>query len=196
MKQGLKRILFTGSQGTGKSTLVTKLTGCVELMDFDPLTNQQRVLLPEEKKLLMTPEDPNYGYVQCKIVNHHMNNYFTRDQYISDRCILDQIAYTKFAMESAPTNEFLKDLMLYMISFTSHVLKQDVDEGRSIIFYTPIEFDTVSNNNELRPDDKVLREKIDTYIRVVLEKKLRGRYITLTGDVESRFEKIKETLEI
>ena len=168
-------IVFTGTHGTGKSTLVSALSKILVGMDIMP--NIRREL----KTILKVPLNKQTTYAQ-QYTNAMTHTYFlSKDNYISDRSIIDIYAYT---LESDNIGwDELKE-------FTE--IFKDVNKLETVVFYTPIEFPLEADG--IRDEDEEYRKEIDNHIRSYL-KNNKIEFIELNGEVNERLDVIMSVLK-
>ncbi len=174
------KIAFTGAQSTGKTTLLKELKRDPKLSlkyDFrDEITRRM------QKKGLSINEGGS-DITQLLIMNSHIKNSLI-DNVIMDRCVLDGLVYTDWMHRKGKVQQ-------WVIEYADNVFKMLIDRYDHIFYLTP-EFDI--------EDDGVRSTDIDFRNEIV---KLFEKYINamnipvikLTGTVEQRLNKIKETIK-
>lgn len=167
------RIVFTGAHSTGKTTLLKELN--LVQKGFTEMPNLRRHLKDIIK--LSINSDVSYGMQYANAI-WHLYNISVNENVISDRSIIDVIAYTQAStsISSKQKREFTKE-------FLQHINLEDV------IFYTPIEFDIVQDG--ARSTDNKYRELIDRNIKTILLKN-KIKYCVLKGTVQERLKTIEE----
>ena len=173
------KIAFTGAQSTGKTTLLKELKRDPELSlkyDFrDEITRRM------QKKGLSINESGN-DITQLLIMNSHIKNSLI-DNVIMDRCALDGLVYTDWMYRKGKIQQ-------WVIEYADNVFKMLIDRY-DYIFYLVPEFDI--------EDDGVRSTDIDfrNEIVILFEQYIKAwniPVIKLTGTVEQRLNKIKETI--
>ena len=173
------KIAFTGAQSTGKTTLLKELKRDSKLSleyDFrDEITRRM------QKKGLSINEGGN-DITQLLIMNSHIKNSLI-DNVIMDRCALDGLVYTDWMYGKNKVEQWVVD-------YATNVFNLLI--GRyDYIFYLAPEFDI--EDDGVRSTDVDFRNEVvdlfDYYIRVY-----EIPVIKLTGTVEQRLNKIKETI--
>ena len=173
------KLAFTGAQSTGKTTLLKELKRDPELSlkyDFrDEITRRM------QKKGLSINEGGD-DITQLLIMNSHIKNSLI-DNVIMDRCALDGLVYTDWMYRKGKIQQ-------WVIEYADNVFKMLIDRY-DYIFYLVPEFDI--------EDDGVRSTDIDfrNEIVILFEQYIKAwniPVIKLTGTVEQRLNKIKETI--
>ena len=173
------KIAFTGAQSTGKTTLLKELKRDPDFslkFDFrDEITRRM------QKKGLSINESGN-DITQLLIMNSHIKNTLI-DNVIMDRCALDGLVYTDWMYRKGKIQQ-------WVIEYADNVFKMLIDRY-DYIFYLVPEFDI--------EDDGVRSTDIDfrNEIVILFEQYIKAwniPVIKLTGTVEQRLNKIKETI--
>ena len=173
------KIAFTGAQSTGKTTLLKELKRDPDLSlkyDFrDEITRRM------QKKGLSINEGGN-DITQLLIMNSHIKNSLI-DNVIMDRCALDGLVYTDWMSRKGKVQQ-------WVLQYADNVFKMLIDRYDHIFYLVP-EFDI--------EDDGVRSTDIDFRNEIVelFEKYIKAidiPVIKLTGTVEQRLNKIKETI--
>jgi nicotinamide riboside kinase len=174
------KIAFTGAQSTGKTTLLKELKRDPDLSlkyDFrDEITRRM------QKKGLSINEGGN-DITQLLIMNSHIKNSLI-DNVIMDRCALDGLVYTDWMSRKGKVQQ-------WVLQYADNVFKMLIDRYDHIFYLVP-EFDI--------EDDGVRSTDIDFRNEIVelFEKYIKAidiPVIKLTGTVEQRLNKIKETIK-
>jgi len=174
------KIAFTGAQSTGKTTLLKELKRDPELSlkyDFrDEITRRM------QKKGLSINEGGN-DITQLLIMNSHIKNSLI-DNVIMDRCALDGLVYTDWMSRKGKVQQ-------WVLQYADNVFKMLIDRYDHIFYLVP-EFDI--EDDGVRSTDIDFRNEIvelfEKYIKVI-----DIPVIKLTGTVEQRLNKIKETIK-
>lgn len=180
MTEGEKiHINFTGASGTGKTTLLDELRKSIPEYEFN--TEVVRKLLKEQgiKINEMGDEDG-----QKLIFNTYMDFLLRRKgkEYVSDRCIIDPLAYTMLHVNNHQIDRKLLDDQWNAVKLAvrSHYL--------DYVFYFPIEF--ANEHDGVRSDDDDFRNETDAAIRAILSDLKREfpyfQVIEVRGTVEQR----------
>ena len=174
------KIAFTGAQSTGKTTLLKELKRDPDLSlkyDFrDEITRRM------QKKGLSINEGGN-DITQLLIMNSHIKNSLI-DNVIMDRCALDGLVYTDWMSRKGKVQQ-------WVLQYADNVFKMLIDRYDHIFYLVP-EFDI--EDDGVRSTDIDFRNEIvelfEKYIKVI-----DIPVIKLTGTVEQRLNKIKETIK-
>ena len=173
------KLAFTGAQSTGKTTLLKELKRDPDFSlkyDFrDEITRRM------QKKGLSINEGGD-DITQLLIMNSHIKNSLI-DNVIMDRCVLDGLVYTDWMYRKGKIQQ-------WVIEYADNVFKMLIDRY-DYIFYLVPEFDI--------EDDGVRSTDIDfrNEIVILFEQYIKAwniPVIKLTGTVEQRLNKIKETI--
>ena len=174
------KIAFTGAQSTGKTTLLNRLK-------HDPMFNLEFEFIDEitrrmTKKGLKINEGGD-DMTQLLIMNSHIKNSLI-DNVIVDRCVLDGLVYTDWMCRKGKVQQ-------WVVEYADNVFKMLID-GYDHIFYLEPEFGI--------EDDGVRSTDIDfrNEIVILFEKYIKAwdiPVVKLTGTVEQRLNKIKETIK-
>ena len=174
------KIAFTGAQSTGKTTLLNELKNDGDIIlqyDFrDEITRRM------QKKGLAINESGN-DITQLLIMNSHIKNSLI-DNVIMDRCALDGLVYTDWMYDKKKVSHWVRE-------YAEHVFNLLIDRYDHIFYLVPefsLEDDGIRSTNLQFRDDIV--DLFDHYI-----KEYKIPVIKLTGTVEQRLNKIKETIK-
>ena len=158
MEEAVKQYNFTGSSGTGKTTLLNLMR--TFLPDYEFKTEVVRNLVKEkgikinEQGTRETQEMVFMAYLDFLILN--------KDKpYVSDRCIIDPLAYT---MMHVNARDIPREVLEYQWDITRTMVKNGY---LSKVYYFPIEFANVHDG--VRSDDENYRKETDAAIRGILE---------------------------
>lgn len=172
-----KRIVLTGAQGTGKTTLMNALAA--------DGTRTLSIARETANELGWPPADDQVETYQKDLFAKALKALSSKKDYISDRGLTCIAAYTfdaalseKIAKETAD-NQYIK-----MQEF--HQNNPDV-----LIVYTPIEF--AIEDDGLRSVDVEYQDRIDFLIKNILDTS-GVKYITVTGTVEERVAQVEKAL--
>ena len=173
------RIIFTGAQGTGKTTVLKEL----ESNGIKTITEVVRNLNTKGVKINKDGDEKG----QNKIFKTYKDllGEFTPEGYVSDRGLLDVMAYTKYLVDhgKVPATCLAKQEKQF-VKFRA--------ENPDIAYcYFPIEFDIVAD--EVRDPDKEFQAEIDNNIKELMAK-FGIVPITIKGTVEERVTKVKRVM--
>ena len=187
---------FTGAQGVGKTTILNEVIK--EYKDMDVITNVVRRLhdsgIKINKKGNGKTQQLIYDTLKKEYINFLYNDHFlynSREDVnsgcISDRSLVDVVAYTKYLYEQGKASkssyeEQLKDLKEWAI-YHRYGCKY---------IYIPIEFSAVEDG--VRDVDEEYRIEIDNNIRWLLQE-CEIDYYVLEGTIEERTEMMKNIIE-
>lgn len=175
----MHRIVFTGAQGTGKTTVLKEF----ENKGLKVITEVVRQLNSKGVKINKDGDEKS----QIKIFKTYKEllSTFNMDGYISDRCLIDVLAYTMYlAKNGKATNELVEKQIKQLTKFR--------DENPDIMYcYFPIEFDVVDDG--VRDTDEEFRKEIDENIQNIM--KIVGiSPINIKGSVEERVNKVQRAI--
>lgn len=172
-----KRIVLTGAQGTGKTTLMNALAA--------DGTRTLSIARETANELGWPPADDQVETYQKDLFAKALKALSSKKSYISDRGLSCIAAYTfdgalqeKVAKKTAD-NQYLK------------LQKFHQDNPDVLIVYTPVEF--AIEDDGLRSVDPEYQDRIDFLIRNILETS-GVKYITVTGTVEERVAQVEKAL--
>ena len=147
------KIAFCGAQGVGKSTLVNILLDSPLYSNYTRASNPQRILKTFAKDFNINELTTTLS--QTSIAAVYSTEIISRDNYISDRSLIDVFAYT------VASKNISKDDKYNIINTFSPIINQ-----YDIVFYIPIEFNTEEDG--IRNTDITYRDLIDTHIKGML----------------------------
>lgn len=175
----MHRIVFTGAQGTGKTTVLKEF----ENKGLKVITEVVRQLA--KKGIKINKEGDEKG--QTKIFKEYKDllSELSVDGYISDRCMVDVLAYTMYlADQGKVTAEFVQKQKKQLVKFKN--------ENPDIAYcYFPIEFDVIADG--VRDTDEDFRKAIDTNIQKILAE-VGIQPIIVKGTVEERTAKVQRVI--
>ena len=171
-----KRIVLTGAQGTGKTTLMNELT-----KDGTRAISHIRKTAAENGIDISTATTEGQK-LYFKTLKKELSS---KKNYVSDRGLSCVAAYT---FDKAIIGEIDKKVAdkQYMDLVKFHTENPDV-----LLVYVPVEF-AVEDDGE-RSTDKEFQSNIDFLIKNILETS-GVKYITVTGSVEDRLAQIAAAL--
>jgi nicotinamide riboside kinase len=175
------QIVFTGAQGTGKTTLVNELAK--EGIKTLSIAREQA------ENTGWTSDTPGTVEYQKELYNNLYKAISSKKSFLSDRALSCVAAYTFMHALNNPDDKKLKKLA---DSQYEKFCKFHNDNQNVIIVYTPIEFPV--ENDGLRSINEKERTTIDFLIKNILDT-TGANYITVTGTVEERLAQIKENLK-
>ena len=172
------RVTFAGSFSTGKTTLANLFA---REWDLPLLPEPAREVVELGFKLDKdaTPE------CETLIFLKQLRNELTHESFVSDRSMLDAVAYADWVFDHE--REHRKEDHLWHES--REIATMSLRGRYDFVFYLPIEFPIVLDG--LRPDDPEFQADIDRRVKGLLE----GHDVehhTLTGSVEQRQNQVRE----
>lgn len=184
---------FTGAQSTGKSTLLSKMVS-------DPSYRKCTFIKEVTRKVAkrgLTINELGTNETQLFILNEHLYNHHLKGCTVLDRCILDGLIYTEYLYDTGQVDKWVRD-------YAQNLYKLIVNK-LDIIFYTDpvdvplIDDNTRSSNIEFR--DNIIK-RYDQLFRIGGSGRLDDtdlnvikKIVHLRGDVETRYNQIKETFK-
>lgn len=172
-------IVFTGTHGTGKTTLLNILREQTHLpLIFDFVTETARSLKKEDKAKINEDGD---DASQFAIALKNYEIYINHKNFISDRCLLDVLCYTRYLY-------LHNKVSLDALHFIETLFKQ---VRYDVLFYIEPEFQLIGDgtrslNIEFRDG---VKECFNYYI-----KHWNIPVVRLSGTIDERLKTIKETL--
>jgi len=173
------RIAITGAQSTGKSTLLRYLKQDDDLKGFEFIDELTRKIAA--KGININEEGSNMS--QIFTVTIHAEN-IVKDHFISDRCALDGLVYTKWLFDQGKVDKWILD---YAVGVAKEVIPR-----YDYIFYLPAEIPI--EDDGVRSADVKFRDEIVTLFEMYA-KELDVKLIELTGAVKDRAKQFKRVLE-
>lgn len=172
------RVFLTGAQGTGKSTIVNKISEEYDIHRFDSMS----------RNFMKKKDDQFTNYFQKRISLYCLNLYVNENDFICSRSFFDSIAYPAHSKD---------DKIVEMVRLYEDMLFED----DCIYFYIPIEFEISNGGNNLRAIDKDYQHEIDEEIRREIEHqreighlKQDENFFILTGNIDERLNKVRDIL--
>lgn len=175
----MHRIVFTGAHSTGKTTVLKKFEegGC------NVITEVVRQL--NSKGVKINKDGDEKSQVKIFKTYKELLEQININGYISDRCLLDVLAYTMYlADEGKVTKELVSKQEKQFVKF----MKENPDISYC---YFPIEFDLVEDG--VRDVDEEFRKKIDENIQKLFVK-FGIMPVTIKGTVEERVKKVQRVI--
>lgn len=173
------RIAITGAQSTGKSTLLRFLKQDDDLKGFEFIDELTRKIAA--KGININEEGSNMS--QIFTVTIHAEN-IVKDHFISDRCALDGLVYTKWLFDQGKVDKWILD---YAVGVAKEVIPR-----YDYIFYLPAEIPI--EDDGVRSADIKFRDEIVALFESYT-KELGVKLIELSGSVKDRAKLFKRVLE-
>lgn len=169
-------IIFTGAQGTGKTTILNEMRN----RGYNVVTEVVRNLSKKGVKINKDGDEKDQKKIfdeYVKIFNESTNGF------VSDRGLFDVVSYTVYLARNGKVSEKFANKQL-------KELGKFLSEHNDYVYcYFPIEFDVVDDG--VRDLDEEFRKSIDENILTLL-----GAYgvpfVVMKGTVEERMEKINQ----
>ena len=175
------KLIFTGSQGTGKSTILNNTPIA------NKITEVVRSLSKEGVKINRDGDADG----QLIIFEAYKELLTQKGDWVSDRGLTDVLAYTIYLQMNASDDDKRAKLTNVMLSQMEDLVKYNKKNPDVMYVYFPIEFGVVGDG--VRDTDEVYRADIDSLIVRLLD--ISGaHYITIHGSVEERIDTIYNLL--
>ena len=172
-------IAFTGTQSTGKTTLLNKLR---EDKDFEGFTFIDEITRNVGKAGMKINENGTDA-TQIAIMNAHVANSY-KDNAIMDRCALDGVVYTEWLYNEGKVTE-------NTYKYAENIYRSLINKY-DYIFYLEPEFALVDDG--VRSANIEFRDMILELFRKRIAKD-RVKVVQLTGSVEERVSQLKKAME-
>ncbi len=178
MKQNKKRLILTGAQGVGKSTILNHYKD----LGYNCITEVVRNLAKTGVNINEMGDDVG----QKTIFKEYQKLLKSKKGYISDRGLSDVASYTVFLALTERVKKVLADKQFLAVQ------KFHQDNPDIIVCYIPIEFPV--EDDGVRSTDENFRSSIDFMIKNLLDC-ANIPYHTITGTVEERVAMIDKLLQ-
>lgn len=175
-KKKATRIILTGAQGTGKTTLMNELAKD----GIRTISHIRKTAAENNFDTKNATEESQKTYF--KTLKKELSS---KRSYISDRGLTCVAAYT---FDKAISGDIAKKVAdkQYL-----DIVKFHTENPEILLVYVPIEFELEDDGE--RPFDKEMQAKIDFLIKTILET-TKIPYIEVRGTVEERLEQIRKAL--
>lgn len=182
MKNKPIQIVFTGAQGTGKTTLVNEIS---KKLNIKTLSIARETAINSG----WTAETPGSVEYQKELFDKLYKKISSKKSFVSDRALSCVAGYTfNHALANMGDEQFKKLADNQYKKFCKfHNEHPDV-----LIVYTPIEFELPDDG--LRSTNKELQMSLDFIIKNILDTS-NANYLTASGTVEERLDIIMKELE-
>ena len=172
------RIVFTGTHGTGKTTLLENMKKDHLLPTYEYICNLTRDVMRRGFPINKEGDDRT----QLALLAAHLNT-FNKDDFVIDRCLLDICSY----------NRYLRDMGIVCreVVGLADAMLEDSYRNYDIIFYLKPEFGIVSDG--IRSTDVEYQHAVARHLDDLISK-YGIPVVPLTGTVEERMAQVKSTL--
>lgn len=180
----MKKIAIAGSHGVGKTTLVFSLADSLKHQKVVVSNQIARTLIKNGYPLGKAATTESYiQYIISQLKAEQISMEY--DVFISDRTLLDPLAYAIVNKEYAESN--VPDNIIDLLRAVWSMELQQYD----LYVFVPIEFDMQSDG--VRPEGKDYQEKISEQIRLLLDEH-QVDYITVSGTPNERTTQVCKAL--
>lgn len=174
------KVTLVGSQSTGKSTVLNYFRNTF----LSPITEVARNLSKQGVKINEDGDKKSQD-----VIFQTYYDLLSQDiDYISDRGLIDVIAYTSYLDDTGKINDNHKTLA-DQLDKLSEFIKDNPD---ILVVYFPIEFPLVDDG--VRSINESFRTSIDNRIKELL-KCFYSNYITVSGTVEERIKQVIDAID-
>lgn len=175
-------ISFTGAQSSGKTTLL-------QLARVDPLFRKWS-FVPEVtrivKRMGFDINELGDSTTQLFILSEHLKNHHHKTNTVLDRCIIDGLVYTRYLCDIGRVEK-------WVYQYAKQLFDMLIDRV-DIIFYTSPDIPLVDDGE--RSVDVEFRDKIIKIFDEVLQQpNLQHKIVRLQGDVNERYNLLKQTIQ-
>ena len=173
------RVIFTGAQGVGKTTILNYF----KEHGYNVITEVVRKLSKTGVKI---NQDGNKAG-QMRIFDAYVEALTVKEDYISDRGLTDVLGYSYDLLEHDKLDkvEIMREI--------DQLVKFNKENPDVLYFYFPIEFPVVDDG--VRSLDEDYRKRIDENILTIL-KNAKVPYIEVRGTVEERINIVKKAMAL
>ena len=177
-------ISFTGTQSSGKTTLLNHWNDCTNHWNVVPEVTRKL----KRRGFEINDGGDNYIDTQIAILTDHLNNIFSYSNIdmdtILDRCIVDGFIYTRYFRMGGKVDEFTDKMFSKMLK--RYISKYDY------IFYTSPYDVALINDGERSMSESFRNKIIRLYEELILDKY--PNVFVLEGSVETRYNKMIEIM--
>lgn len=174
------KVCLSGSHGVGKSTLLKKITNEINL---EIITEIARDL--NKKGLLINEEGSDFSYTQFVLFNKHLEFLLFKENFISDRGLLDVLSYTEYLYKGKKIKEEIYNFILLDIKNKLNLY--------DLIFYFPIEFEIEGDG--VRSMSKNFQKSIEKIMEDFILKFNLQNIVYIKGNLEERRKTILDALK-
>ena len=174
------KYIFTGAQSTGKSTILNHF----KEQGYPTITEVVRNLAEQGVKVNEMGDEES----QQIIFNTYYDLLSSKKDYISDRGLVDVMAYTTYLYSRGKIS---RETYEYQLGMTGKFLDEYMND--TVYFYFPIEFPVADDG--FRSTNEDFRKEIDINILNLLIK-FEIVFIEVKGSVEERINIVNRTMMI
>jgi len=175
------KIVLTGSHGTGKSSLAKALA---KKLEYPLIDNVTRRLLKKDFSLKyikssfdeIKDSDTKFKVLlfQLTIVSEYLDRFRKEMDFVSTRCFIDHLAYSRVNNFPKPFLSLLEGLVWEW-------------KQKLVIIYVPIE--SPMKKDKFRVGDEVFRKKVNREVYKIL-KEFNIAYLRVSGSLEERLQQV------
>lgn len=176
-----KRIVMSGAQGTGKTTVLNLFREA----GYPVITEVVRNLV-KNQGIKINQDGTNE--TQMLVFDTYKKVLGETERYVSDRGLTDVLAYTGAGCVEGKVS---RDLVVRQEELFNEFIKNNPD---IVYVYFPIEFPVVADG--VRSVDEDYRSLVDRNIKYILDNNLGGCYLTVHGTPEERFQQILDWTKV
>lgn len=174
------RIVFTGAQGVGKTTLLDIMEKCLTYTtDLEFVRNFTRNIA----KTGLNINKNGTASTQLSIMKAHKDIVSKKDNFVMDRCILDGLVYTIYLHRSGRVDA-------EVLNECEELFQQCIGKY-DIIFYIRPEFPVTGD--DYRSADESYRDEIADIFEELIEK-YKVPVISVSGTVGDRLKTVQDVL--
>jgi nicotinamide riboside kinase len=174
------RICLSGSHGTGKSTLLKKIANDINLEIISEVTRDLN-----KQGLKINEKGNDFSYTQFILFNKHLEFLFFKENFISDRGLLDVISYTYYLYKEKKVKKEIYDFIFSNIKNNINLYDK--------IFYFHIEFEI--EDDGVRSISKNFQKNIEKIIEEFIINLNLQNVIFVRGSLEERREIVLNAIE-
>lgn len=170
----MNKYVFCGAHSTGKTTILNQFKDSGK----EIITEVVRNLAKNGVKINREGDEKG----QKKIFAEYLKLFKEKSNFVSDRGLIDVVAYTVYLSRIGKVSEKFADKQL------KDLHKFVINNPDIVYFFFPIEFDIVEDG--VRDNDEQFRKDIEEIIVSILAS-LGLKFVVVSGTVEERMNKIK-----
>jgi len=176
------RISFTGTGGTGKSTLVAELSKHPNFENYTIIDSVSRELFA--KGIPINEVGDNFDATQLLVMNKHLEVVLTNQNLLCSRCLLDGFCYTEYLWHQGKVHSLI-------YSYAHFILEKYLSTYDFIFFIRP-EFDLINDGVRSSSEDwrNAVAEQFETNLRRLATTNLVKNIVVITGSVEERIKQV------